>query len=58
MQRAAATTREQRDTRITAKRIGRFKATIAAGAISPGSKFPPERQIEEAENGDPCTHRF
>lgn len=45
MPRAKTTTREKADTRITAKLIGRIKAMIASGAISPGSKFPPERQL-------------
>jgi len=45
MQRAASTTREKPDTRITARLIGRIKAMIASGAISPGAKFPPERQL-------------
>ena len=31
--------------RITAKLISRIKGLIATGAISPGSKFPPEREL-------------
>lgn len=37
--------RREPDTRITAKLIGRIKDMIATGAISPGSKFPPEREL-------------
>lgn len=33
------------DTRITAKLIGRIKNLIATGKVSPGSKFPPEREL-------------
>ncbi len=36
---------EQPDVRITAKLISRIKGLIATGAISPGSKFPPEREL-------------
>src|SRR6202050_4537949 len=42
---AAAKTRDQPDTRITAKLIARIKTLIATGVISPGSKFPPEREL-------------
>jgi GntR family transcriptional regulator, transcriptional repressor for pyruvate dehydrogenase complex len=38
-------TPETADVRITAKLIARIKSLIAAGAISPGSKFPPEREL-------------
>jgi GntR family transcriptional regulator, transcriptional repressor for pyruvate dehydrogenase complex len=33
------------DSRITAKLISRIKSLIATGAIAPGSKFPPEREL-------------
>lgn len=36
---------EHADTRITAKLIARIKNLIATGAISPGAKFPPEREL-------------
>ncbi|MDR3409937.1 MAG: FCD domain-containing protein [Formivibrio sp.] len=45
MQRQASTTRQLPDTRVTAKLIGRIKTMIATGIISPGSKFPPEREL-------------
>jgi GntR family transcriptional repressor for pyruvate dehydrogenase complex len=45
MPRASSVNREQPDTRITAKLIARIKSLIASGAISPGSKFPPEREL-------------
>lgn len=45
MPRTPAKSRTQPDTRITAKLIGRIKGMIATGAISPGSKFPPERGL-------------
>lgn len=38
-------TREQPDARVTAKLIARIKSLISTGAISPGSKFPPEREL-------------
>jgi GntR family transcriptional repressor for pyruvate dehydrogenase complex len=38
-------TPEAADVRITAKLIARIKSLIAAGTISPGSKFPPEREL-------------
>jgi GntR family transcriptional repressor for pyruvate dehydrogenase complex len=38
-------TPETADVRITAKLIARIKSLIAAGDISPGSKFPPEREL-------------
>lgn len=45
MARATPKTREKSDTRITAKLIARIKHLIATGAIAPGSKFPPEREL-------------
>jgi GntR family transcriptional regulator, transcriptional repressor for pyruvate dehydrogenase complex len=45
MRQSNSPTREQPDTRITAKLIARIKTLIAAGVISPGSKFPPEREL-------------
>lgn len=45
MRQGAATTREQPDPRVTAKLISRIKSLIANGAIAPGSKFPPEREL-------------
>ena len=43
--RTTAYIREQPDTRITAKILGHIKSLIAAGTITPGSKFPPEREL-------------
>lgn len=45
MPRVTPAHREKQDTRITAKLIGRIKHLIASGAIAPGSKFPPEREL-------------
>jgi GntR family transcriptional repressor for pyruvate dehydrogenase complex len=45
MPRRSAESPIEPDTRITAKLIGRIKDMIATGAISPGSKFPPEREL-------------
>lgn len=45
MPRATSKTAEHPDTRITAKLIARIKNLIATGAISPGAKFPPEREL-------------
>lgn len=45
MPRATSARRDQPDTRITAKLIGRIKTMISSGAISPGSRFPPEREL-------------
>jgi GntR family transcriptional repressor for pyruvate dehydrogenase complex len=45
MTRTTLATREQPDPRVTAKLIARIKSLIANGAISPGSKFPPEREL-------------
>jgi GntR family transcriptional repressor for pyruvate dehydrogenase complex len=42
---ANAVRREQPDTRITARLIGRIKNLIATGSIGPGSKLPPEREL-------------
>jgi len=42
----AQTRRKQpADTRITAKLIGNIKRRISTGAIVPGAKFPPEREL-------------
>src|SRR6202041_3689587 len=38
-------TRELADGRVTARLIARIKGLIADGSISPGSKFPPEREM-------------
>jgi GntR family transcriptional regulator, transcriptional repressor for pyruvate dehydrogenase complex len=38
-------TREQADGRVTARLVARIKGLIADGSISPGSKFPPEREM-------------
>jgi GntR family transcriptional repressor for pyruvate dehydrogenase complex len=38
-------TREIADGRVTARLIARIKGLIADGSISPGSKFPPEREM-------------
>jgi GntR family transcriptional regulator, transcriptional repressor for pyruvate dehydrogenase complex len=45
MARKSAENSIEPDTRITAKLIGRIKEMISTGAISPGSKFPPEREL-------------
>lgn len=45
MPRRASEHHSEPDTRITAKLIGRIKEMIASGAIAPGSKFPPEREL-------------
>ncbi len=45
MNRAILPTREQPDSRVTVKLIARIKSLISTGAISPGSKFPPEREL-------------
>lgn len=45
MLRASVKPLKETDTRVTAKIIGRVKSLIATGAISPGSKFPPERKL-------------
>lgn len=44
---ASAQTRrkEPADTRVTAKLIGNIKRLISTGAIVPGAKFPPEREL-------------
>ncbi|HEV2462321.1 MAG TPA: FadR/GntR family transcriptional regulator [Acidobacteriaceae bacterium] len=41
----AISPREKSDSRVTAKLISRIKRMIASGAIAPGSKFPPEREL-------------
>src|ERR1700730_12074086 len=33
------------DTRITAKILAKIKRLISTGAVSPGGKFPPEREL-------------
>lgn len=38
-------THEKPDSRVTGKLISRIKHLIASGAIAPGSKFPPEREL-------------
>src|SRR5580704_1999223 len=45
MTRTKSPSREQPDARVTAKLISRIKSLIATGAIAPGSKFPPEREL-------------
>lgn len=45
MKRTTLPTAEQPDSRVTAKLISRIKSMISTGAISPGSKFPPEREL-------------
>lgn len=45
MVRIASKSERPADTRITAKLIDRIKNMIATGAIAPGSKFPPEREL-------------
>ena len=37
--------KEPADTRVTAKLIGNIKRLISSGAIVPGAKFPPEREL-------------
>src|ERR1700752_3712439 len=37
--------KEPADTRVTAKLIGKIKHLISSGAIVPGAKFPPEREL-------------
>jgi GntR family transcriptional repressor for pyruvate dehydrogenase complex len=41
----AAPSHDKPDPRVTAKLISRIKHLIGSGAISPGSKFPPEREL-------------
>jgi GntR family transcriptional regulator, transcriptional repressor for pyruvate dehydrogenase complex len=48
MARTVSSTREQPDPRVTAKLISRIKSLIADGSISPGSKFPPERELAKS----------
>jgi GntR family transcriptional repressor for pyruvate dehydrogenase complex len=45
MPRAKAETRIEPDTRITATIIDRIKKLISTGVVSPGSKFPSEREL-------------
>ena len=45
MPRPSSARHTQPDNRITAKLIGRIKTMIATGAIAPGAKFPPEREL-------------
>jgi GntR family transcriptional regulator, transcriptional repressor for pyruvate dehydrogenase complex len=40
-----STTTAEPDVRVTGRLIARIKALIADGSISPGSKFPPEREM-------------
>jgi GntR family transcriptional repressor for pyruvate dehydrogenase complex len=40
-------TRDKPDPRVTAKLIARIKKMIAEGVITPGSRFPPERELAE-----------
>jgi GntR family transcriptional repressor for pyruvate dehydrogenase complex len=42
---SSSKTREPVDGRVTARLIARIKGLIADGSISPGSKFPPEREM-------------
>jgi GntR family transcriptional regulator, transcriptional repressor for pyruvate dehydrogenase complex len=48
MPRKAIEIQTEPDTRITAKLIVRIKEMIASGAIAPGSKFPPERELAKS----------
>lgn len=41
----AASGHEKTDSRVTTKLIARIKNLIATGAIAPGAKFPPEREL-------------
>jgi GntR family transcriptional repressor for pyruvate dehydrogenase complex len=45
MPRSSSITREPADPRVTARLIARIKGLIADGSVSPGSKFPPEREM-------------
>jgi len=42
---AAIASRAQPDPRVTARLITRIKRLIADGSVSPGAKFPPEREM-------------
>src|SRR6202021_295252 len=42
---AAIASRAQPDPRVTARLIARIKRLIADGTVSPGAKFPPEREM-------------
>lgn len=46
--RATPAKRTKPDTRITAHLISEIKTMIASGAISPGSKLPPERELAKS----------
>ena len=41
----AIASKPQQDPRVTARLIARIKRLIADGSVSPGSKFPPEREM-------------
>ena len=41
----ATVSKPQQDPRVTARLIARIKRLIADGSVSPGSKFPPEREM-------------
>jgi GntR family transcriptional repressor for pyruvate dehydrogenase complex len=41
----AIASKDQQDPRVTARLIARIKRLIADGTVSPGSKFPPEREM-------------
>src|ERR1700677_4942597 len=41
----ATVSKAQQDPRVTARLIARIKRLIADGSVSPGSKFPPEREM-------------
>src|SRR5580693_650700 len=41
----AIVSKAQQDPRVTARLIARIKRLIADGSVSPGSKFPPEREM-------------
>ena len=44
------------DTRITAKILERIKRLISTGAVVPGGKFPPERELAK-EFGIELVHK-
>jgi len=45
MRSSASASNQKPDPRVTAKLIARIKSMIASGTISPGAKFPPERDL-------------
>ena len=45
MPRITVNNNKEPDTRLTAKLISRIKNLITTGAVSPGAKFPPEREL-------------